>query len=550
MGMPTLKNMVQVVNLAPGIPTTYAHALQDTDGRALLPDHVYAPTNESLEVTAADATNITVINRSATNETGSVLVESWHTENRVFPGTALTLAGLPYIVNSLAGGSTADRLSIGQQQAPPAVITQRFVYANAAGSDATGDGSVGNPYRTFLRAMQDVPLNIRQPEEWIVDITDLGVENFVGHYNFPQFIGWQGFVRNAFSDPSFIADTFGDVTIRATPTAVLDIPAANITGQVADATTGHITVQTNLALIAGAHVGQIIQGAGLLETYVVVSNNVTDIETTARAAFTPDIQLQTQSATLRNGNAADFNTTIHVRSARANIVFAGINIDHASANPSHEALHVSSSMSTVEAVGCAITGISQTTAVLQSFSCYLTRAVRVTGPYYGSTADFMDAVEFVLEGSSHPYGELQIINGIIDSAANGLIVGPLSGLMDMRNMLIRSSVGIGVSVMRGHLTMTASKIENCGGIGIIVGEGAYASLNGITGIGNVGVGVSVQDGAQVQAAGAMAITGAGDYQCGGNAASAAGGAGWAALIIAVSEDDLAAGVPEICRIYV
>jgi hypothetical protein len=49
------------------------------------------------------------------------------------------------------------------------------IYARTTGDDDTGDGSLGNPYRTFVRALRDVPIIISNAQ-YIIDITDLGDE--------------------------------------------------------------------------------------------------------------------------------------------------------------------------------------------------------------------------------------------------------------------------------------------------------------------------------------------------------------------------------------
>lgn len=58
---------------------------------------------------------------------------------------------------------------------PPFVTPPLFVTINArtSGSDATGDGSIGNPYATMQRAVQDVPAIIPPGVKYVIDITGL-----------------------------------------------------------------------------------------------------------------------------------------------------------------------------------------------------------------------------------------------------------------------------------------------------------------------------------------------------------------------------------------
>jgi len=549
MGMSILKNMVQVVNLAPGVPTTYAHGLQDTDGRALLPDHVYAPTNGDLQVINADATNITVINNGFAQASGSILIESWHTENRSFPGTALTLAGLPYISGVVAGGGTAERIDIGAQTVPT-TFTQRIIYANAGGSDVVGDGSVGNPYRTFLRAIQDVPLNIKLGESWVLDLTGLGVENLAGVYRLPHFIGSQSTTAFDFGAPSYIETMYSDIVIRATPTDVLNIPAGNITGQVADPTTGHITVQTNLALVPGAHVGQIIQGAGVFEAHIVVSNTATDLETTATAAFTPDIVLQTQSATLRNSDGASTSPVMDVSGLNANLGLGGIAFDHANAG-SNVSLAFERNTGEVFMLSCSVAGLRSNDAFLRTNTNYITRALNVSSVAVLAFADFYDTVNNDSTYAIDAYGENQFINCIWEAPSTPIHRhtgdGATMAHLQMDSCIVRNAAGFGVEIHKCYADIIDCLIEGSGAAGIFVTEQGFLYLEACDGLLNTTLGCQINDGAQVNVSGVLGLTGAaGDYQCGDNAAAAGAGAGWAAL---TNETDIGAVAPELCRAY-
>jgi hypothetical protein len=59
------------------------------------------------------------------------------------------------------------------------------IFANATGNDATGDGTAFAPFRTFARAMQNVPDVIEPGNRVIVDITGLGLEVLPPNYALP-----------------------------------------------------------------------------------------------------------------------------------------------------------------------------------------------------------------------------------------------------------------------------------------------------------------------------------------------------------------------------
>ena len=62
----------------------------------------------------------------------------------------------------------------------PTVVTT--IYARLTGSDETGDGTLLNPYRTFLHAIRFVPVHIPPGTRWIVDITGIGNETLPPSY--------------------------------------------------------------------------------------------------------------------------------------------------------------------------------------------------------------------------------------------------------------------------------------------------------------------------------------------------------------------------------
>jgi hypothetical protein len=100
-----LKNTLAVTNLAPGASTVLLHGLRTSTFRPLAPDIVFSP-NPLLEVTASDATSVTLTNNSLVPLSGTVLVEAWHTLERTFDG--VQHADLPVKPYKVFSGSTTD----------------------------------------------------------------------------------------------------------------------------------------------------------------------------------------------------------------------------------------------------------------------------------------------------------------------------------------------------------------------------------------------------------------------------------------------------------
>src|SRR5271154_2323637 len=64
-------------------------------------------------------------------------------------------------------------------------VSTTTIYARVTGSDTTGNGTLTNPYRTFQRAIRDVPLLPAPGARYIVDITGIGTEVFPPNYTTP-----------------------------------------------------------------------------------------------------------------------------------------------------------------------------------------------------------------------------------------------------------------------------------------------------------------------------------------------------------------------------
>lgn len=105
------------------------------------------------------------------------------------------------------------------------------IFARTTGSDATGNGTLGNPYRTFARAILDVPLFINAGFRFIVDITNIGVETLPQNWSAPP-IQSNGFLGPQPDDPPYFF-IVGPLTIRAIPQ--LALPGTDAIVSAADA---------------------------------------------------------------------------------------------------------------------------------------------------------------------------------------------------------------------------------------------------------------------------------------------------------------------------
>jgi hypothetical protein len=127
------------------------------------------------------------------------------------------------------------------------------IFANADGSDETGDGSQDNPYLTFQRAVQDLPKHPLPGFRYMIDITNLGEETLPPNYALPALEAPWG-IEAAWSSP-FAADyypftTMLGIDIIAKPTLATLAQGSNVllAGDMTvsfDPDTNLIKIQTN-----------------------------------------------------------------------------------------------------------------------------------------------------------------------------------------------------------------------------------------------------------------------------------------------------------------
>lgn len=117
---------------------------------------------------------------------------------------------------------------------PPSPYVTTIIYARTTGSDATGNGSLANPYRTFARSILDVPHVINPGYRFVIDITDIGVETLAQEWASPVIKSPGDLYLGDTFQPYF---TFGtQFTIRATPKLALPGTDAIITAGAVTAT--------------------------------------------------------------------------------------------------------------------------------------------------------------------------------------------------------------------------------------------------------------------------------------------------------------------------
>jgi hypothetical protein len=400
--------------------------------------------------------------------------------------------------------------------------TRVILYARLTGNDTTGDGSLANPYRTFFRALADVPVFL-SGVRYVIDISGLG--NTVvpaDGYALPPFISSDNFVYNFAAEYPLYFVEF-PLNINATPTTLATITAGQIVSQIPDPETGMPTLKTTGGFVPNAYKGKQIVGAGFFEVGVIASNTATDFEICTSGTFTAPITIVEPSASFSGGTPGSYQGMFKV------------NID---CPLSINGIHFSTPGGLGD-VGFEFDGHAR----LEGFLNRITGADWSGGPeaFFQTFGMVFDGEEWVASGSAgqtwYSYFEGVTDYRVYgDGAGAGMYhsqcifhqcqsIGPQGndghtggGSWGLSFSKVRQSLSIGVLVQiaSGKHRIWSSIIENCAGDGISIIGQAYVTFIGGSGVGNGGVGIRAIDGAQVLIDASTSVTGAGgDMKIGG-----------------------------------
>lgn len=553
-----LRNIVVTGNLVPGVPTSLPHGLQDAEGRPILPDRLASSVGEVV-ITAVDATNVTVRNDGVAAQSANILVERWHTIPRALPAGALTIPGLPFIGGGGSGGSgLATNVRV-----PPGTSTLRVIYARPGGNDVTGDGTLGNPYATLARSLQDMPNYVAASDRYIFDITGIDEDmavwgsqfSFNGGYPVPA-VDSNGDLGFDFAPPVDPAFFFGfPFSIQA---ALADVVTGlAVLSVTADPDTAMGTINlVGVPLVPGAHVGQFVRNPATGSILgVVASNTASALEMCASAASIgapAAIDIVDTGATLRNSGA--FGAALFRNGGSSIFGLYGVQFGPVGAG-------FKSSMVYQQPQGymynqyCRFEGISVLGGAQSAIangpveSCHVTDDVSFEVPV-SHRGTFFQNVDYGIGGGS--FGAFAL-NAIFDGGS-GYTNG--SGSVEDAGSFFLSAGEVrnctrGIAIIGGG---NGNRINNHrftgnAGEGILISERAHLFLQKAVGVnGGAAVGLRIESGAQVNVSSATTTVtgGAGDVKIGGLAAQT-----WASFFALVPADltDLGAANPQLCRLY-
>jgi Right handed beta helix region len=411
------------------------------------------------------------------------------------------------------GPDIASNIMLGPD--PTGAPVTHTIYARPGGSDTTGDGTLGNPYATFTRALRDVPLVIRNAY-YIVDITGV-TEALPDGWTMPAFSGFTDTAPDL-APPSPGIDVVNALTIRAIPTVIQTITAAHILSQAADPKTGLTTVHTNLTLTPHALKGKLIVGITDYDYGVVIDNTATDIETTCTGTFTPgDLYVTTQSGILTNHTANNYNPTVTMAGITCSWGMYGIAITkdfHGAGSMGALSVSGMARKYAVQLCQCELDGIA-VCADVSDFglnTCHITRVQWFAAASFLASFCFFDAVTqlpystFTIDAAAQAMSFSSCAFVGCDSV--GVSAHCTMGIMNLDSCEIRGNSGSGVSIYGGSGGKISScKIHDNGASGILVDSTKYIRLEGVVGSNNTGYGLEIKNGSTVSADAACSVTG-------------------------------------------
>jgi hypothetical protein len=153
------------------------------------------------------------------------------------------------------------------------------IYVRTTGDDETGNGALATPYRTFQRAVLDVPNVLSPGARYAIDVTDLGIETFPSDYQVP--VVQSTFDAELHTVVDHVSPWLFDsgLDIVATPKLSAAIPAADAVIAFAEVVSVLATdielakITTTKVWPVGALKGMMLTGRGTASTNCAIYDN-------------------------------------------------------------------------------------------------------------------------------------------------------------------------------------------------------------------------------------------------------------------------------------
>ena len=388
-----------------------------------------------------------------------------------------------------------------------------FIFANASGSDVTGDGSEENPFQTFQHAALQVPLHVQGGTRYVINITDLGDEVLPPDYMLPVWIGARGL---QFGEGGFGVNVA--IVANQRPASALTEAERTVTSTAtsADPITKTLTVTDASQSWAPSSLKGLFLSIGdpADPLISVIHDNTSDTLFLTGNDSDPVILPLGVQYTITEPSArfitsqTEFGFTGGFRvSGLSWIYIAGVAFDIA--EPDTTSLYASNSELIIE-------------------RCVLINAVFDCAPrqYYATSnyhlANFFESRMYLSRGliqdsGPQPFARpaqtgLLIHSGMvldntsvqINTALTDEVIG---GNLVLTGVLIKNAPSDGVRMITGHAYIVGVEVNDSQGNAFsFIGPGKH-QMASVVGSGNTGVGVFVTDGGQVEV---LMVAGTGD----------------------------------------
>ncbi len=416
------------------------------------------------------------------------------------------------------------------------------IYANATGSDVTGNGTAAQPYGTFARAILDVPQVINSGYRYVVDITGLGVELLPQDWTTPPVVAdSDGWIDPAPIQPYLIRTA--PLVIRALPQ--LALPGTDAIISPADAavvsTVGpdlcSITISTGRGTwAAGALKGkQIVRTVGgSAATCCIYDSSATTLFlcNTASAlnggtgplvlAPGETINIVEPSATLTappspKGDPITWSMTAGVCFQGIKFVCTVPDSDNGSINLNGALVAPFFELCDIDGADFVMSGGVQ----VGLFSTTMRDYCNAFSTQLTPRRSYWDIPEgLYFDGGVNQFRTTVFEVGSSINSAGAGVAGPAPAIaIAFLNCWFLGAPGDAITMLSPtSLDMTTCQIDDSAGNAITASGPCRVALTGVTGTGNAGFGVQTDDGAHVQVDAATTVIGAlGAYKNGSHA---------------------------------
>lgn len=394
-------------------------------------------------------------------------------------------------------------------------LTYKTVYANINGNDSIGDGSVENPYKTFVKCLDILPDNIRNTI-WYIDISNLGTEVVEDVVKFPAISSSQALEPNfnaPITSPEYSVYESA-VNVIAEP-IVIDTVTAEFT--YTQETTGwQVITDSSKSWTPGEHKGRILHGTSL--SAAAIYDNSADTLYICANTISGDLKIVEPSATLKYGSASVADAFI-ITGLQAPVTFTGIRWDRNSGSTAGS-LYMEGTGSVVYMNLCWFEE-----GLYATHGGYLVIGYCVIKNGYGQDGTGVTIRNTLFQDSSfsaHGSGgagldyflnvRFENMSGILGHGGNS---EPEIGFAwDRCSVSGSASTGL---LYSGSTTCSIRRTEfiDCGGSAIAAQAPGRLRLLTVSGTGNSGYGLSVTNGAHVEVTSAINLSGdLGDFKVG------------------------------------